>query len=45
MLKKITASVQLGVIPSKATALVMRVTELNTHAILDTFGRGPAHNP
>jgi hypothetical protein len=45
MLKKITASVQLGVIRSKTTTLVMRVTELSTHMILETFGRKPDHNP
>ena len=39
MLRKTIASVQLGVIRSEATALVRRVTEFNTHAILKTFRR------
>jgi hypothetical protein len=41
MLKKISASVQLGVVRNEAAALVMRVTELSIHAILETFGREP----
>ena len=39
MLKKTIPSVQLGVIWSEATALVKRVTEFNTHAIMETFRR------
>jgi len=39
MLKKTIASVQLGVVRSEATALVRRVTEFGTHAILKTFRR------
>ena len=45
MLKKITAFVQLGVIRSEATALVMRLTELSTHAILETSGREAGSQP
>jgi hypothetical protein len=42
MLKKIIAFVQLGVVRSKPTALVGRVTEFNTHAIRKTFRAGRA---
>src|ERR1019366_9005686 len=45
MLKKTIASVQLGVIQSEATALVRRVTEFSTHAILETFRREVIRNP
>src|ERR1035437_5558089 len=45
MLKKTIASVQLGVIRSEATALVRRVTEFSTHAILEKFRREVIRDP